>query len=40
METPNFIKVVGDSYVFSGDGCLKFFVPEKYFDTKLAVIEG
>ena len=40
METPNFIKVVGDSYVFSGDGCWKFFVPEKYFDTKLAIIEG
>ena len=40
MEVPNFIKVKGQSYVFANDGTFKFFIPEKYFDTKLAEIQG
>ena len=40
MEVPNFIKVKGQSYVFANDGTFKFFIPEKYFDTKLAEIKG
>ena len=40
MEVPNFIKVKDQSYVFANDGTFKFFIPEKYFDTKLAEIQG
>lgn len=40
METPSFIKVKDTSYLFSGDGCFKFFVPEKYFTGKLANFVG
>jgi hypothetical protein len=40
METPKFIKVQGQSYVFNGEGTFVFYVPEKYFSTGLAVLEG
>lgn len=40
METPSFIKVKGDSYVFANDGCFKFYVPEKFFSNKLAEFVG
>ena len=40
MDTPSFIKVKGDSYLFANDGTFKFYVPEKYFSNKLAVFEG
>lgn len=40
METPNFIKVKGNSYVFANDGCFKFYVPEKFFNNKLAEFIG
>lgn len=40
METPKFIKVKDQSLLFSNDGCFKFYVPEKYFDTKLAEADG
>lgn len=40
MNTPSFIKVKGDSYVFANDGIFKFYVPEKYFSNKLAEFVG
>ena len=40
MDTPSFIKVKGDSYVFANDGCFKFYVPEKFFSNKLAEFIG
>jgi len=40
METPSFIKVKGDSFVFANDGCFKFYVPEKFFTNKLAEFTG
>lgn len=40
MNTPNFIKVKDTSFVFANDGCFKFYVPEKFFDTKLAEPNG
>jgi hypothetical protein len=40
METPSFIKVKGDSYVFANDGCFKFYVPERFFSNKLAEFVG
>lgn len=40
MNTPSFIKVKGDSYVFANDGIFKFYVPEKYFSNKLAKFVG
>ena len=40
METPSFIKVKGNSYVFANDGCFKFYVPEKFFSNKLAEFSG
>ena len=40
METPSFIKVKNQSFVFANDGCFKFYVPEKFFDTKLAETNG
>lgn len=40
METPSFIKVKGDSFVFANDGCFKFYVPEKFFSNKLAEFVG
>ena len=40
METPSFIKVKGDSYVFANDGCFKFYVPERFFTNKLAEFTG
>lgn len=35
-----FFKTVGDSLLFSGDGELIYYVPEKYFDNSMAVIIG
>lgn len=40
MNTPSFIKVQGDSYVFANEGTFKFYVPEKYFSNKLAEFVG
>lgn len=40
MNTPSFIKVQGDSYVFANDGTFKFYVPERYFSNKLAEFVG
>ena len=40
METPSFIKVKGNSYVFANDGCFKFYVPEEFFSNKLAEFSG
>lgn len=40
MDTPSFIKVKGNSYVFANDGCFKFYVPEKFFSNKLAEFVG
>lgn len=40
IPTPSFISIKEQSCVFNKDGCFKFFVPEKYFDTKLAEIRG
>jgi hypothetical protein len=40
MDTPSFIKVKGDSYVFANDGTFKFFVPERFFSNKLAEFVG
>ena len=40
MNTPSFIKVKGDSYIFANDGTFKFYVPEKYFSNKLAEFVG
>lgn len=40
MNTPNFIKVKDNSYLFANDGTLKFYIPEKYFSNKLAEFIG
>ena len=40
MNTPSFIKVKDNSYVFANDGTFKFYVPEKYFSNKLAEFSG
>ena len=40
MDTPSFIKVKGNSYVFANDGCFRFYVPEKFFSNKLAEFVG
>jgi hypothetical protein len=40
VDTPSFIKVKGDSYVFANEGTFKFYVPEKYFSNKLAQFVG
>lgn len=40
MQTPSFIAVKGDSYVYSDNGTFKFYVPEKYFSNKLAEFVG
>lgn len=40
MQTPSFIKVKGNSYVFANDGWFKFYVPERYFGNKLAEFIG
>ena len=37
---PGFVSRKGDSIVFNGEGEFVFYVPEKYFDTKNAIIEG
>ena len=39
-NTPSFIKVKDNSYVFANDGTFKFYVPEKYFSNKLAEFSG
>lgn len=40
MPVPGFVKVKGESVYFSGDGEFLLFVPEVYFDRKVAIIEG
>lgn len=40
MQMPSFLKEKDMSYIFSNDGCFKFYVPEKFFDTGLAVLTG
>lgn len=40
MELPNFLKIKDRSFVFANDGIFKFYIPEKYFTTKLADIQG
>lgn len=40
MQTPSFIKVKGNSYVYANEGTFKFYVPEKYFSNKLAEFVG
>lgn len=40
MNTPSFIKVKDNSYLFANEGTLKFYIPEKYFSNKLAQFEG
>ncbi len=36
----SFFKTVGDKVIFSGDGELIYYVPEKYFDIKAAEVIG
>ena len=31
MNTPSFIKVKDNSYLFANEGTMKFYIPEKYF---------
>lgn len=40
METPSFIKVENNSFIFKDDGIFKLYVPEKYFDIKMAEFVG
>lgn len=40
MDTPSFIKVKDNSYLFANDGCFKFYVPERFFSNKLAEFVG
>lgn len=40
MELPSFLKIKDQSFVFANDGTFKFFIPEKYFSTKLAEVQG
>lgn len=40
MQTPSFIKVKDDSLLFSQEGCLKFFIPQKLFDNKVCELSG
>lgn len=40
MDTPSFIKVKENSFLFANDGTFKFYVPEKYFSNKLAEFVG
>lgn len=39
-QVPSFLKRSDDSLLFAGDGELIFYVPEIYFDRKIAVING
>ena len=40
MEMPSFLKLDGQSFLFKNDGIFRFYVPEKYFTTKLAEFLG
>ena len=41
MAIPYFLKQDGDSLLFNQDkGYLQFFVPEKFFETKKAIVVG
>lgn len=40
MAQPSFVKKKEDSVYYSGEGEFLLFVPEVYFDRKIAVIEG
>lgn len=40
MAFPSFLKKRDSSLLFANDGCFKFYVPEKFFDTKLAEQNG
>ena len=37
---PEYMKRVKDTIYFKGKGELIYYVPEKYFDTKNAIVEG
>ena len=40
MELPSFIKQQDQSFLFKNDGIFKFYVPERFFTTKLAEFNG
>ena len=39
-KLPDFISMKGDSAIYSGDGEFMFYVPEKFFDLKIAFYAG
>lgn len=40
MELPSFLKIKDQSFLFKDEGTFKFYIPEKYFTTKLAELNG
>lgn len=40
MELPNFLKQQDQSFLFKNDGIFRFYVPERFFTTKLAEFNG
>lgn len=40
MQTPKFIKEKDGGFAFNAEGTFVFYVPEKFFSTKLAIING
>ncbi len=40
MSLPSYIKRSGDSLIYSGDGTLKMYIPEKQFDLNIVKIQG
>lgn len=37
---PGFLKKIEDTLLFNGDGELIFYIPEKYFESKIATVTG